>query len=114
MFHKELLLKERIRSLWEQILSFKRSAYFGKGTQLKIISACSSSLPLMCVTFSAFWLRHWSCLLKEKIITALLLAYNKAGLRKTLSDMNVFYGELYLVCVNFLQQPDLIPSSTHL
>ena len=51
MFHKELLLKERIRSLWERILSFKRSAYFGKGTQLKIISACSSSLPLMCVTF---------------------------------------------------------------
>ena len=27
----ELLLKERIRSLWEQILSFKRSSYFEKG-----------------------------------------------------------------------------------
>ena len=29
--HKELLLKERIRSLWEQILSFKRSSHFEKG-----------------------------------------------------------------------------------
>ena len=28
---KELLLKERIRSLWEQIISFKRSSYFEKG-----------------------------------------------------------------------------------
>ena len=27
---KKLLLKERIRSLWEQILSFKRSFHFGK------------------------------------------------------------------------------------
>ena len=25
-YHKELLLKERIRPLWEQILSFKRSS----------------------------------------------------------------------------------------
>ena len=30
IFHKELLLKERIRSLWEQILSFKRSSHFEK------------------------------------------------------------------------------------
>ena len=29
--HKELLLKERIHSLWEQILSFKRSSHFEKG-----------------------------------------------------------------------------------
>ena len=29
-YHKELLLKERIRSLWKQILSFKRSAYHEK------------------------------------------------------------------------------------
>ena len=28
---KELLLKERIRSLWEPILSFKRSSHFKKG-----------------------------------------------------------------------------------
>ena len=28
---KELLLKERIHSLWEQILSFKRSSHFEKG-----------------------------------------------------------------------------------
>ena len=28
---KELLLEERICSLWEQILSFKRSSYFEKG-----------------------------------------------------------------------------------
>ena len=27
-YHKGLLLNERIRSLWEQILSFKRSPYF--------------------------------------------------------------------------------------
>ena len=32
-FHtlKELLLKERIRSLWEQILVFNRSSHFEKG-----------------------------------------------------------------------------------
>ena len=29
-YHKELLLKERIHSLWEQILSFKRSSHFEK------------------------------------------------------------------------------------
>ena len=29
--HKELLLKERIRFLWEQILSFKRSSHYEKG-----------------------------------------------------------------------------------
>ena len=30
-YHKELLLKERICSLWEQILSFKRSSNFEMG-----------------------------------------------------------------------------------
>ena len=30
-YHKELLLKERIRSLCEQILSCKRSSHFEKG-----------------------------------------------------------------------------------
>ena len=30
-YHKELLLKERIHSLWAQILSFKRSSQFEKG-----------------------------------------------------------------------------------
>ena len=30
-YHKELLLKERIRFLWGQILSFKRSSHFEKG-----------------------------------------------------------------------------------
>ena len=29
--HKELLLKERIGSLWEPILSFKRSSHYEKG-----------------------------------------------------------------------------------
>ena len=29
-YHKELLIKERIRSLWEQFLSFKRSSYLEK------------------------------------------------------------------------------------
>ena len=29
--YKELLKKERICSLWEQILSFKRSSHFDKG-----------------------------------------------------------------------------------
>ena len=28
LYCKELLIKERIRSLWEQILSLKRSSYF--------------------------------------------------------------------------------------
>ena len=36
---KELLLKERIRSLWGQILSFKRSSHFVKGRN------CRESLP---------------------------------------------------------------------
>ena len=30
-YHKELLLNERIRSLWEQILYFKRIPIFEKG-----------------------------------------------------------------------------------
>ena len=30
-YHKELLLKERIRSLWEQIFSFRTSSHFEKG-----------------------------------------------------------------------------------
>ena len=30
-YYKELLIKERIRSLWEQILFFKRSFHFEKG-----------------------------------------------------------------------------------
>ena len=30
-YAKELLIKERIRSLWEQILSFKRSSHFENG-----------------------------------------------------------------------------------
>ena len=30
-YHKELLLKEKIHYLWEQILSFKRSSNFEKG-----------------------------------------------------------------------------------
>ena len=30
-YYKELLIKKRIRSLWEQILSFKRSSHFEKG-----------------------------------------------------------------------------------
>ena len=30
-YYKELLLKDRIRFLWEQILSFKRSSHFEKG-----------------------------------------------------------------------------------
>ena len=29
--HKELLLKERICSLWKQILSFQRSSHYEKG-----------------------------------------------------------------------------------
>ena len=31
LYYKELLIQERIRSLWEQILSFKRSSDFEKG-----------------------------------------------------------------------------------
>ena len=34
---------------------------FWKRTQLKRTTARSSSLPLMCVTFSALWLRHCAC-----------------------------------------------------
>ena len=35
-YQKELLLKERIRSLWEQILPFKRSSHFEKGRNWKV------------------------------------------------------------------------------
>ena len=38
-YHKKLLLRERIRSLWEPILSFKRSSHSVKGTQLKRTTA---------------------------------------------------------------------------
>ena len=31
LYYKELLIRERIRSLWEQILSFERSSHFKKG-----------------------------------------------------------------------------------
>ena len=34
-YYEELLIKERIRSLWEQILSFKRSSHFEKGRNCK-------------------------------------------------------------------------------
>ena len=34
-YNKELLLKERIRSLWGQILPFKRSSYFEKGRKCR-------------------------------------------------------------------------------
>ena len=34
-YHTELLLKERIRFLWEQILSFKRISHFGKEVNLR-------------------------------------------------------------------------------
>ena len=34
-FHKELLLKERIRSPWEQILSFKRGFHFENGRKYR-------------------------------------------------------------------------------
>ena len=30
-YHKELLLKERDRYVWEQIISFKRISHFEKG-----------------------------------------------------------------------------------
>ena len=55
-YQKDLLLKEIIRSLLGQILFFKRSSFFSKGMQLKRINACSNSLPLMYITFSAFLL----------------------------------------------------------
>ena len=44
--HKELL--------WEQFLSFKKFPLW-TGTQINWITAWSSSLPLLCVTFSVFW-----------------------------------------------------------
>ena len=54
---RELLMKERIRSFWEQILSYMKSFYF----EINRGPIEENSLPLMCITFSAFWLRHWSC-----------------------------------------------------
>ena len=41
-----------------------------KGRQLKRITACSSSLPLVCVTFPAFWLCHWLIWVKVMTSTA--------------------------------------------
>ena len=56
-YHRGLLLKERIRSLRERILFFKRGPTFEKRTLLRRTSVRLSSLRLMCVTVSAFWLR---------------------------------------------------------
>ena len=50
-------LKERIRSLWSKFFPL-REVPIWKGTQLKRVIAWSISLPLICVTFSAFWLRR--------------------------------------------------------
>ena len=58
---KELLLKERICSLWEQIISFKRSSHFEKGCNCREL-LLDTVVPLMCVTFSGF---------VEKVHTAL-------------------------------------------
>ena len=73
--HKELLLKEKIRSLWKQFLkdalkgknllplgaNSRGSKFFSlrkvpnlKRGQLKRITAHSSSLPLMCIALSVF------------------------------------------------------------
>ena len=54
-YHKELLFKERIRFLWEQILSFKRSSHFEKGRNSResllvpVVSLCALvSVLLLC------------------------------------------------------------------
>ena len=62
---QDLLLKEKIRSLSEQSLSFKRSSHFEKGRNSRESLLKYSSLPLMRVTFSAFWLRHCIPIVKE-------------------------------------------------
>ena len=92
---KELLLKERIRSLWEQTLSCKRSSHFEKGTQLKRITACFSSLPLMCVTFSVFWLHHCfgsripsNC---QAFGSRITISYRPDGLCLLPSENSLFY-----------------------
>ena len=54
---KELLLKERIRYPWEQVLSFKRSPHFEKGRNCReslldaVVSHCSSVSGEECYYF---------------------------------------------------------------
>ena len=46
----ELLIKERIHSLWERILFLKSSSHFESGRNLRGLMLSSSSLSFMCVT----------------------------------------------------------------
>ena len=62
-YHKELLLKERIRSLWEQILYFKRSSHFEKGHNWR-----EPLLDPVDSLWCGFWLRHWKLPSMQRII----------------------------------------------
>ena len=56
--HKQLHLAERIRSLWEQILSFKSSFHFERERNRRepLLDPTLSHFDVR--NFSAFWLRH--------------------------------------------------------
>ena len=57
-YHKDLLLKGKNSLHLGAKFSFKRSSHFVKGRNWRESLIDHSSLPLMCVTFSAFWMRH--------------------------------------------------------
>ena len=57
-YYKKLHIKEIIRSLWEQILSFKRSSHFEK-RRIWRQSLLDPVLSLWYAYFSAFWIGHW-------------------------------------------------------
>ena len=67
---KGTVLKERICLICgSKFFPFREVPIMKRGA-IKRITACSNSLPLMCVTFSAFWLRHWfKYILPIKLIT---------------------------------------------
>ena len=54
VYHKELLLNERICSLWEQILFFTRSSIWKGKEANEVIQQFSFEVR----NFSSFWLRH--------------------------------------------------------
>ena len=60
-YHKEMLLKEIIRSLWKSILSFKRSSYLKKKTRvIEENEPLLDPVVSLCVrNFFVFWLYHW-------------------------------------------------------
>ena len=90
--HKELLLKERIRSLWEQILSFKRSSNFEKGRNCR-----ESLLDTVVFLFDV-------CIFSKVLVTPLHAQIVRCGchdaryLAPIVAFLNMLTGSFVRVC----------------